>query len=205
MKKQDLKTALQGILPEGSVDIVLEWITTYKISLKISRERNTKLGDYRCPRSDQGHRISVNGNLNPYAFLVTFVHEIAHLVIWENFKNKARPHGKEWKQSYSELISVFISVGVFPEDVALALKNSIKKVKANSYGDINLSKVLKSYDTKQSGILVEDIPLNGVFRLQNGLTFRKIARNRIRYRCVCLENKRIYSVHPMANVTELLD
>jgi len=205
MKKQEFSAALQDFLPGGSVELVSEWLVKYKISLKIVRERNTKLGDYRCPAFQKGHRISVNGNLNPYSFLITLIHEMAHLMVWEKFRGKVYPHGKEWKQTYGELVHVFTTAGVFPEDVHFVLENSLQKAKANSYGNIRLSRILKKYDLKETGALVEDIPDNTVFRLQNGLTFKKIRKNRVRYRCICLENKRIYSVHPLAKVISVLN
>jgi len=205
MINQGFSASLRDFLPEGSVEIVSEWLVNYKISLKIVRERNTKLGDYRCPSSLKGHRISVNGNMNPYSFLITLVHEMAHLLVWEKYRGKVYPHGKEWKQTYADLILEFISARVFPYDVHVVLENSLLKTKANSYGNIKLSRVLKKYDLKETGSLVEDVPDNTVFKLQNGLTFKKIRKNRIRYRCLCLENKRIYSVHPLAKVISVLN
>ena len=64
---------LKQYLPEGSFDEVSDYLEKYKVQLTITRERKTLLGDYRNSFAGKSHRISVNGNLNPYAFLITLL------------------------------------------------------------------------------------------------------------------------------------
>ncbi|HAD34265.1 MAG TPA: hypothetical protein DCF44_07170 [Chitinophagaceae bacterium] len=45
--------------------------------------------------------MSVNGNLNSYHFLITLLHEIAHMLVWEQFRNRVKPHGLEWKHVFA--------------------------------------------------------------------------------------------------------
>lgn len=192
---------LQRHLPPGTVTRILEWIKLYNFSLKITKPRSTKLGDYRSPYRGQGHRISVNGNLNPYAFLVTLVHEIAHLVAWEKFRNKIKPHGGEWKREYSLLMNEFLEQNIFPDHLQLGLLDYMENPAASSCADVNLYKLLKSFDPNHHQILhLEDIPENSTFRLVNGRTFIKRDKLRKRFRCLEVQTKRMYLVNPLAEV-----
>ena len=99
---------LKKYIPENAVEKVIELLNTYQPQIKISRSRTTKLGDYRPPQGNiKIHRISVNHDLNSYAFLVTLLHELAHLVTWQNHKRKAKPHGTEWKNAFKSLLIPF--------------------------------------------------------------------------------------------------
>src|SRR5690606_8358424 len=74
---------LQRFLPEGTAETAYNWIQEYRFRFRISRSRNSRFGDYQSPPRGGIHKISVNHDLNKYAFLITFCHEVAHLVTWE--------------------------------------------------------------------------------------------------------------------------
>ena len=98
MNKVDV---LAQYMPLSAAPIISKWIDYFQCEFKISKNRATKLGDYRHPFKNNGHKISVNNNLNSYAFLVTTVHEFAHLLTWNEYKNKVKPHGNEWKNNFN--------------------------------------------------------------------------------------------------------
>lgn len=123
---------LSKYLPSAAVERIMKWLKEYKVQLSITRSRNTKLGDYRSPINGGAHRISINHDLNQYAFLITLVHEIAHLLVWEKYKTKALPHGKEWKGSFKELMKPFIQEGIFPEELKIPLMDYLQNAKASS-------------------------------------------------------------------------
>ncbi len=200
MSDEKNREILASYLPEKAVDTVLEWIKSRDVHLKISKNRKTKLGDYRPPVRHPNHRISVNHNLNPYAFLITFVHEYAHLLVYDQFKNRVKPHGKEWKATYRMLMHKFLEMDVFPADLAEALEQSLFNSKASSHSDIRLSRVLHKYDKTSGGVKVEDLPENAVFRTETGRRFRKGPRQRIRFKCQNLDNGRFYLFHPLTPV-----
>ena len=106
---------LAGFLPEGSFDDVLDYLHRYKVHLTITRERLTKLGDYRNRRSGLNHRISVNGNLNKYAFLITLLHELGHLLAFEKYGHRIAAHGQEWKNEFSSILEGFITKKILKE------------------------------------------------------------------------------------------
>src|SRR5437868_12893848 len=96
-KKEAPLKELESFLPEGTADDVIRFLQLYKVHLTITRERQSVLGDYRNKHFGRNHRISVNGNLNKYSFLITLLHELAHLVAFEKYGGRIQPHGKEWK------------------------------------------------------------------------------------------------------------
>jgi SprT protein len=187
-------------LPELSVDIVEHWISEKKIKLRITRHRRSKSGDYRCPQYRNEHNISINRDLNKYSFLITFIHEYAHLLVWEKFRNKVKPHGKEWKAEYGKLANQFLDNGIFPEKINELLKKTISHTKAATSGYISLLRCLAEYDEPKDTVSVESIPVNSDFKLPDGRIFRMEQKLRRRYKCFCYNNRRIYSFHPLAAV-----
>jgi SprT protein len=196
------KAILKKYIPEASVETIYEWIQRYNIHMKVSRKRATKLGDYRPPQNGKGHQITVNHDLNEYAFLITLVHEIAHLIVWEKYRNKVRAHGKEWKDTYRELMEPFMDKDLFPQDIHTALNSYLHKSYASSGTDLKLSRTLQKYDA-EPGITLEMMDEGSIFQLPNGRTFKKGHLVRKRYRCVSMDNKRIYLVNPLVKVSPI--
>jgi len=199
----DEKTLLKEYLPEGSVNRVFEWIKEKKVHLKISKQRKTKLGDYRPPTHHPNHRISVNYNLNKYSFLITLVHEFAHLLVWEKKKNLVEPHGKEWKTEYRNLMQNFLNKQVFPHDIENILAKSIINSKASSTSDMELSRILKKYDAPTNLITLEELVENTLFSIEGGRRFKKGPKQRTRYKCQNIDNKKFYFVHALIPVIKL--
>src|SRR5690242_11741936 len=104
---EQLSKTIRPFVPEEATGIVARWIDDYKIALTITPSRKSVFGDYRWPQQGKGHRISINGDLNQYAFLITFVHEMAHLTSWEKYRNTVSSHGKEWKIEFKILMDEF--------------------------------------------------------------------------------------------------
>lgn len=192
---------LSQYMPAAAVPIIAKWIDYFQCEFKISKGRATKLGDYRHPFQGAGHKISVNNNLNVYQFLVTTVHEFAHLLTWNDYKNKVKPHGEEWKHNFKRMMAPFLAQDVFPEDVKKAVVNYLDNPSAASCTDLKLSRALKKYDPGMDVSRLEEIPLHAVFSIKDGRRFKKGERLRKRYRCVCLDNGNIYLFNPLAEVT----
>jgi len=195
----EYKAILEKYIPPASVDIIFQWLQQYNIHLKVSRKRSSKLGDYRPPQKGKGHHITVNHDLNQYAFLITLVHEIAHLIVWEKYRNKVKAHGKEWKDAYRELMIPFMEMKIFPDDIDEALKTYLTKSYASSGTDLKLSRRLQKYDAEQ-GLTLEMLEEGITFQLPNGKKFQKGVLVRKRFRCINLDNKRIYLVNPLVKV-----
>ncbi len=204
MNKED-KSLLKDYLPEAAVEQVSDWIVQNRVHLKITRSRKTKLGDYRPPIHHPHHRITVNHNLNPYAFLITFIHELAHLQVFENYNNRVRIHGVEWKKTYRRLILEVLGKDIFPSDIQQVLSKSIVNAKASSSSELELSRVLLRYDENKNETRVEDLTKNAVFRTENGMKFKKGEKQRTRYKCLNMQNNRLYLFHPLTPVKEIIN
>lgn len=195
---------LARYMPPDAAPLIGRWIDYFQCEFKVSRSRDSKFGDYRPPFDGKGHRISVNFNLNPYAFLVTTVHEFAHLHTWNQHKDKVKPHGTEWKQNFKRMMQPFFDKDIFPADVQQAITRYLNNPAASSCSDLNLYRSLRLYDTNnQDKHTVEKIPFKSLFRLKDGRVFRKEEKLRKRYRCVEVKTKRVYLFSPVAEV-ELL-
>lgn len=197
----DKVTVLAKYLPPDAAPLIGRWIDYFKCEFKISRNRGTKFGDYRAPFDGKGHRISVNYDLNPYAFLVTTVHEFAHLHTWNEHKHKAKPHGTEWKANFKKMMQPFFEKDVFPADIKQAITNYLNNPAASSCSDLTLFRSLRQYDThKESVHAVEKLPIKSIFKLKDGRVFRKEEKLRKRYKCIEVSSKRVYLFSPVAEV-----
>lgn len=198
-------SGLQDFLPLGSFELVIPYFQKYPVQLKITKSRKTIRGDYRHPTSDKPlHRISVNGTLNSYSFLITLLHEIAHLLAYLEYKNNIAPHGKEWKSLFRKVLSDFLNRQFFPHEVELALQKSLKNLKATTCSDVDLDRALKNYDLRKSPVLLlEDIPIDSCFQIEDGRSFRKIEKLRTRFKCKELKTGRFYFVSGRAEITKV--
>ena len=204
MKEEELKI-LQRYFPSAAVPMVVEAYMQSHFQLRFKKPRNSKLGDFRPPRGDNGICcITLNGDLNPYQMLVTFVHELAHYKVYVNYpKRRLEPHGEEWKQTFAQLLLPYLKPEIFPNDVLAALQRHLRHIKASSTADTYLAKVMKRYDTNPGGtkiLTVDQLAEGTIFQLDNGMTFRKGPKQRTRYKCECLDNGRTYTVSGLAEV-----
>lgn len=202
----DYRLILIKYLPENSLNLIFEWIRQYRIHLRITRTRQSKLGDFRAAHNGSPHRISINNNLNKYAFLITLVHEIAHLVVYEKYGNRAKPHGKEWKLVYRNLMNPFILNKVFPDDLEHIIFQYLQNAAASSNTNVLLARVLKKYDSEETpGQYIEELQENCIFKLSNGKIFKKLEKRRKRFKCLNIENGKYYLFDPLARVIPIND
>ena len=171
----------------------------------VKKPRNTKLGDYRPAHGGKPHRITVNGNLNKFSFLITTVHEFAHLTTYLEFGRSVSPHGNEWKNHYRKLLIPVLDKKILPKDIENALINSLVNTKASSCADIPLMRVLKNYDKQnESFVFIEDIKKNAHFMLQ-GKEFIKGELRRKRFLCEDVSTKKKYLIHTLAEVIPIFE
>ncbi len=201
-----VNSTLQKYLPERAVAPCFELIKHHGVHLKIVNHRVTRHGDYRRLSNGQ-HQITVNASLNPYRFLLTLIHEIAHLVAFERFGRGIKPHGTEWKQTFKELMMPFLHPEVFPSKLLPVLARHFKNPKASSSTDAQLAIALQSYDPvqNQEKSYMFELPKGSTFRIHNGKLFRKGDRRVKRYECIELATGRLYLFQPNAEVEVITD
>lgn len=204
MAKQEAPLeALRTYLPHGSFEQVQHYLLHYKVHLTITRARKSVLGDYRNAVNEKNHRISVNGNLNRYAFLVTLLHELAHLLTFDRYGHRVAPHGKEWKTLFSHILAEFIRLNVFPADITKALLDSLGNPAASSCADEQLLRVLRRYDPIKDGhVLVDELPVGALFTIEKGRVFKRGEKIRKRIRCEELATGKIYLFSPVYEVVK---
>jgi hypothetical protein len=211
---EKIRLVLGPRLPEGALEDVVEQILGNPIGLKVVRNRTSKSGDFRPAHKNNPARITVNGTLNPYAFLVTLVHELAHHHVQHDYdlvlkkfslrrKSRPMPHGREWKDKFSQLMQPYLKHEVFPADVLPVLIQYLENPRASSSADHHLSKVLKKYDPPDATMRLEELPFDAVFTLHGKRLFQKKEKVRTRYRCICQNTNRIYLVSAGAPVVQL--
>ncbi len=200
-KKEAPLQQLSVFLPSGTYQPISAYLEFYKIHLTISRKRKSILGDYRHQTSTKNHRISINGNLNPFAFLVTLLHEIAHLLAIEQYGKRIASHGKEWKSVYSGLLQQFLEKKIFPADIESELIRSLKNPAASSCAENGLIRVLRKYDISEKKYkLVEEIHQDALFKLSDGRIFKMGEKQRKRYKCTEVSTGKIYLFSPVYEV-----
>lgn len=200
-KQQAPLDYLKRWIPGAAAPLILEYLNHYQVHLTITRERKSVLGDYRHATRDQNHRISVNGNLNSWSFLITLIHELAHLVTFMEYGNRVQSHGKEWKAVYRKMLEEFIKLSIFPSDILAALKKNLHDLPASSCADEGLMRVLRGYDEKAGDLLlVEQIPEGACFSLEDNRVFRKGKKLRKRYQCMELATGKLYLFSPIYEV-----
>ncbi|KFF18389.1 SprT-like domain-containing protein [Flavobacterium hydatis] len=197
-----MNETLSKYIPEHAVKPVFDLIVDNRVHLKIVNERQTRHGDYRKGPSGK-HEITVNSSLNKYKFLITLIHEISHLVAFEKFGRKIKPHGNEWKYSFQRLMVPFIRPEIFPSHLLPLLARHFKNPTASSDTDTTLSLALKQYDKQNDKNYIFEIPYGSVFRIHNGKVFKKVAVRTKRFECLEISSGRTYLFNPNAEV-ELL-
>lgn len=203
MLRQQIEAGLSKYIPQPAVVLLTDWIIGFNANLRVTKARNSKLGDYRHPYGKDGHRITINYNLNKYSFLITLVHELAHLTTWNKYQNRVAPHGAEWKNEYKVLMRQVVRLNVFPQDVYDALVSYMQNPAASSCSDDDLLRTLRKYDAKTDYFHLEELEENTLFALDNGMIMRKGPKSRKRYKCYEVNVKRYYMVSPLAEVKKL--
>ena len=194
--------ALNAYLPDGAFEPVVALINQYKVHLTVTNARKSVLGDYRHAFQGANHKISVNGNLNKYEFLITLLHELAHLLCYEQYRNRVDAHGKEWKSIYGHLLAQFIQQGIFPDDIKKALSKTLLNPAATANGETKLLLVLRKYnEVKKVGVaLVAQIAEGTLFESLHGKIFRRGKKRRIRIECVEVATGQVYSFSALTEV-----
>jgi hypothetical protein len=195
---------LQDFIPEASYGQVAALLSDDNLVVKVKKERKTRHGDYRLLPSGK-HLITINSNLNPYRFLITLIHEIAHFETYKSYGKKIKPHGPEWKSVFKQLMLGFLRPEVFPSDVLPLLASHFKKPKASSDSDSVLALKLKQYDPPNGKIFIFEVPFGSTFKLHNGKLFRKGSKRRTRFEGTELTTGRLYVFNPNAEVMLVKD
>lgn len=176
-------------LPAASADYGRALWQQYGFTLRVVRPRRTRLGDFRV--LPQGTTfITVNADLNPHAFLITYVHEVAHAHVHRTYKRRGKPHGRAWQMAFQRLMQPLLTEAVFPASILESLRNYLVKPAATTSACPALMLALRQNGTcvtdavAAGGVLLRDVPEGQAFRFAKKTYVRGTLR---RTRVVCKE------------------
>jgi hypothetical protein len=195
------RKSLESAISKPVLTLLNLWFNEHDIRIICSKSRLSKLGDYRSPKKGEAHRITINNDLNPYSFLITLIHEFAHLKTWVKYKHKVQPHGEEWKTEYKSLFNILNPFSIFPNEIQKELKDYMTDPKASTCCNHQLVRALKKYDAPNSSfVTIEQLTKGQFFSTKNGRKFKNLGVVRKRYRCVELNSNKTYLFNPVAEV-----
>jgi SprT protein len=137
--------------------------------------------------------------------MITLTHELAHMVVWENYGKKVRPHGLAWKNQYALMLGTLLEKKLFPQEIEAIIRKQVLNPKASSKCDTDLARALHEQNEVKQGFFLEELPHGAIFRLHDGRRFQKQEKLRKWYRCIRLDNKRPYRISPVARVVPVED
>jgi SprT protein len=194
----DAWTEINRQIPPVASPLLASIVEQYAVEFLVKNKRKTKHGDYRRLANGR-HLITLNRTENPQRFLITLIHELAHLVAFKNYGARIKPHGLEWKSTYKTLMLPFLQPTIFPEPILGVLARHMKNPKATTDSDFQLVMTLKTIE-KTSASYVFELPEGAVFKLYNGKVFTKGPKMRSRYECIERATQRRYRISPHAEV-----
>lgn len=188
-------------IPSSIIDETNRLVKEHRLFIKLSKKRLSKLGDYRSPKNNDTHIITINKDLHAYLFLITFLHEVAHMLVRIEYKSHTKAHGAHWKMAYSQLMQMTVEKNIFPEELSIVIQQQFKNPKASSFSSLPLVRALKPYTNKEKeSVCLEEIPLGSSFKLTSGKRFVVQQKLRRRFQCKSLDNNKQYSLHPLVDV-----
>ena len=208
IREAHIKT-LTKYLPAESLQTVCDMIPRYGIHLEITRTRASRHGDFRYDHTCGKYYITVNGSLSPYAFLLTFIHEVAHLVVHKEKGNVEKPHSQVWKDTFRRLMMSLPLSEIYPDDILVPLLSYLKNPLSTADRHNSLSKALKSYDSYGNKIEMMD-DMSYIENLSTGdeFIFREKrytlgTKRRRLYLCILAGDGRQYLFSPLAQVKKI--
>lgn len=191
---------LQPYIPLNALIFIEKWIKNYALILKITKNRQTKLGDYRKLREDNRHQITINGDLNKEAFFFVLTHEIAHMMVYSQYRfGEVSPHGKEWKHIFGELLKE--SIAIYPDNIQMYILKHARSPKASVGADPSIAKYIIN-DAKSNQNYLEDISIGNQF-IFNKKIYIKGDKIKLRYVCCEIKTQRKYLINASALVEKL--
>ena len=201
----DLLSAFHRHLPQPAVPYCLQLWGETPFLFFVKSPRNTKLGDFRYRKDRPLQTITLNVDLNPYQFLLTLIHEVAHLRAFAQYGTSHLPHGPQWKTLFKALLDPLLHETIFPRDLLVPLKLHMRNPAASSARDLFLMKEMSKYDVVQEEnlfLFLSDLGPGTNFQLA-GRKFKKGETRRTRILCEEIDTGKKFLVSRLAKVIRL--
>jgi SprT protein len=193
MTADKLHPLLVTRVPDAAISYCLTLWQKLPFDFKLRKTRQTKVGDFTF-RPGKQIQITVNRDLHPYLFLMTYIHEVAHHHVHAAYGHRIQSHGTEWKRKFQELMAPLLNEEIFPEPILSHLKKHMLDPMASSFSDSELTRLFRSYDqNEKQKIVLSQLPEGSIFSL-NKRWFRKGKVRRTRVLCSEIKTKRQYLI-----------
>ena len=197
------KNEVLNYIPKTSIFLVENLINEEDLIIKVVKARKTKHGDFRR-LIDGSNQITINHISNPYRFLITLIHELAHFRVNQNLKKRIRPHGIEWKKTFQLMMLPLLNNVIFPDEILSRLAHYLKNPSATTDSNINLVISLSKYDLQENdNMFLLDIPNEDLFQHNEKKIYKKIGKLRKRYICKEIATSKRYLFSPVARVKKI--
>ncbi|MFY0643937.1 MAG: SprT-like domain-containing protein [Bacteroidia bacterium] len=175
-------------------EVITEYLNKHECELILCKPRRSKLGDFSVRGKQK--RIKINRNLNQFRFMLTLIHEIAHLKTHYELGWKCKPHGEEWKDNYRLLLEIWKIGDLFSHSVELINLFNYEVAKPSACSGIHKEKeaVLGQFDSNNTGVQLGNVAEGQEFIFKEVL-YRKIKNRRTRTLCIRLSNQKMYTIH----------
>ena len=192
---------LLSLVPEAARSQVKQLLQSNQVVIKITKKRKTKHGDFRRQLNGVS-LITINTTPNPYRFLITLLHELAHYDVVQAYGTyQIKPHGAEWKAAFRKTLLPFLNSHIFPEPICGLLALHMKNPRASTDRDFKLVMALRKYDLPSLQIPVFKLQEGQRFMLDDGRIFVKSKKRRTRFECNEIASGKTYLFSPHAEVT----
>jgi len=193
MNAETIRSILSRHTPLQSVDYCVELWVRYHFDFILRKSRITKIGDF-AVHPGKPAQITVNHDLHPYLFLMTYVHEVAHLDVHLSAGHRAEAHGAEWKTAFKRLFLPVMNEENFPTDLLEALRRHMANPKATIFSDAGLMLAFRKYDPHTAAMtFLSELPAGSIFQLRKRW-FKKGETKRTRILCQEVKTKKKYWV-----------
>jgi SprT protein len=191
-----------SFLPVAAQEKCASLIGSSNVHIKVVRQRKTKHGDFRVQRG-RPVTITINEMENSYRFLITFLHEWAHYLVYLNYKRRQKPHGEAWQNTFKEVAAPFLATDFFPEQLLNPLAVYMQKPKATFSSDAALMLAFRQFDPPNDKKCIFELAQGALFCISDGRVFQKGTKRRTRFLCTCNQTKRQYLFPPFMEVKEV--
>ncbi len=196
-----MKKILAQYISENALTYCTTLSNNYTFKFDLSFNRKTKFGHYKYWPQTKSHTISINKGLSKELFLVTYIHELAHLDVILTYGRKVMPHGKEWKATFRSLMAPLLSHSIFDTNLLSALALHLKKPRASLSADPRLWAILFPSKNKNS-LSVKDINEGEDFIFKKRL-FKKVKSRRTRALCYEAKSGNNYLIPLLAEIEKI--
>jgi SprT protein len=193
MDRAHLQVTLERHIPAAALAYCMQLWDRNPFDFKVRKKRVSKVGDFTC-RHGKNPLITINSDSHPYVFLMTYIHEVAHLIVHKSHGWNREAHGPEWKAVFRQLLQPLLTNEVYPVGLLTVLEAHMVNPKASSFSDPELTKAFRDHDSNfKQATLLSQLPQGSIFEL-HGRWFRKGQLKRTRVLCHELKTKRNYLV-----------